>query len=80
MLSDRLFFAAAGAFVVLTVGLALVWPQGEGARSPGPFGHPVVITAASAKAERQEAQKRRAKALRQAQKSTLRPAEMGAAR
>jgi hypothetical protein len=23
------------------VALALVWPQGEGARSPAPFGHPL---------------------------------------
>lgn len=80
MLSDRLFFAAAGAFLVLTVGLALVWPQGEGVRSPGPFGKPVVITAASAKAERQEAEKRKAKAARQGGPARLRPAESGAAK
>jgi hypothetical protein len=38
-MSDRLFFSAAAAAAVLMVALALVWPQGQGARSPGPFGH-----------------------------------------
>jgi hypothetical protein len=32
-----LLFLVTGAMVVL----ALVWPQGTGARSPGPFGHPL---------------------------------------
>jgi hypothetical protein len=32
-----LFVLATGAMVAL----ALVWPQGTGARSPGPFGHPL---------------------------------------
>lgn len=36
---DRLFFPALAALVVLMIGLAMVWPQGLGARSPGPFGH-----------------------------------------
>jgi hypothetical protein len=25
------------------IALAMVWPQGEGARSPGPFGHPLAV-------------------------------------
>jgi hypothetical protein len=37
-MSDRLFFALAVAFAALAVCLALVWPQGLGARSWGPFG------------------------------------------
>jgi hypothetical protein len=32
------------------VALALVWPQGEGARSPPPFGHTLAPLAASATA------------------------------
>jgi len=36
---DRLFLPILGAATVLAIGLALVWPQGLGARSPGPFGH-----------------------------------------
>ncbi|MDX5330699.1 MAG: hypothetical protein AB1760_07470 [Pseudomonadota bacterium] len=40
---DRLFFPALGLAAALVVGLALVWPQGLGARSPGPFGHDPVL-------------------------------------
>jgi len=29
------------ALALLVVALALVWPQGQGRRSPGPFGHPL---------------------------------------
>jgi hypothetical protein len=35
---DRLFFPALIALAVLMIGLAMVWPQGLGDRSPGPFG------------------------------------------
>ena len=40
-MSNRLFFAGAALAAVALVGLALVTPQGLGARSPAPFGHPV---------------------------------------
>jgi hypothetical protein len=40
-MSDRVFFSLAALLAVLMVALAAVWPQGLGARSPGPFGHPV---------------------------------------
>jgi hypothetical protein len=29
------------------IGLALVWPQGQGAASPAPFGHPLAPLATS---------------------------------
>ncbi len=51
-MSDRLFFPLAGLVALGLVALALVWPQGLGARSPGPFGHAPV----------QQAQRRAAKA------------------
>lgn len=35
---DRLFFPALAVLAALMVALALVWPQGLGDRSPGPFG------------------------------------------
>lgn len=38
-MSDRLFFSLSAAAAVLMIGLALVWPQGLGKRSPKPFGH-----------------------------------------
>jgi hypothetical protein len=41
-MSDRVFFSLAALVTVLMIALAMVWPQGLGARSPGPFGHPVV--------------------------------------
>jgi hypothetical protein len=42
-LSDRWFFGGLLAVAVLMIALAAVWPQGIGARSPGPFGHAVVV-------------------------------------
>lgn len=45
---DRLLFPLMGLVAVLMIALALVWPQGLGARSPGPFGHtPVQQTQAN---------------------------------
>ena len=37
-MSDRLFMALVAASAVALIGFAAVWPQGLGARSPGPFG------------------------------------------
>jgi hypothetical protein len=36
---DRLFLPILGCAALAAVALALVWPQGLGARSPAPFGH-----------------------------------------
>jgi hypothetical protein len=36
---DRLYLPFLGLLSVAAVALSLVWPQGLGARSPGPFGH-----------------------------------------
>jgi hypothetical protein len=36
---DRLLFPLLGLAALAMIALALVWPQGLGARSPGPFGH-----------------------------------------
>jgi hypothetical protein len=69
MLSDRVFFGASAGLVALMIALALVWPQGEGARSPGPFGHQVVIPSyVEAKKRRDEARARRHAPLRPALK------------
>lgn len=38
-MSDRLFYPLAVLVAVVLTALALVWPQGQGARSPKPFGH-----------------------------------------
>ncbi len=40
-MSNPLFFALAAVAAAVLVGLALVTPQGLGARSPGAFGHPL---------------------------------------
>ncbi|HEV2364100.1 MAG TPA: hypothetical protein VGS12_07890 [Caulobacteraceae bacterium] len=37
---DRLFLAFMLLAALAMIGLALVWPQGEGAPSPPPFGAP----------------------------------------
>ena len=39
---DRVFFPLCAAITVAMIALALVWPQGRGAPSPAPFGHPMV--------------------------------------
>jgi hypothetical protein len=38
-MKDRGFFGLCAAAAAALIGLALVWPQGLGARSPAPFGH-----------------------------------------
>jgi hypothetical protein len=38
---DRMFFPLAMAAAVLMLALAAVFPQGNGVRSPGPFGHAI---------------------------------------
>jgi len=60
---DRLFFSILAGAAVVMIALASVWPQGYGARSPGPFGHmPIQQTpemkAAMARAAAAEARKR----------------------
>jgi hypothetical protein len=38
---DSLALPAIALLAAALVALAMVWPQGEGARSPPPFGHPL---------------------------------------
>lgn len=38
-MSDRVLLTILALTAVAMVALAAVWPQGYGARSPGPFGH-----------------------------------------
>ena len=38
---DSIALPALTLFAAGLVALAMVWPQGEGARSPAPFGHPL---------------------------------------
>lgn len=40
-MSDRVFFSLCALLAAGLIALALVWPQGQGTRSPGPFGGPV---------------------------------------
>lgn len=40
-MNDRAFYIASAVAAVLIIAFSLVWPQGEGKRSPGPFGHAV---------------------------------------
>ena len=53
---DRLYLPILGVAAAAMIALALVWPQGLGARSPGPFGHtPVQQTPAMKAAREREA-------------------------
>ena len=40
-MSDRLFFPLLALIALALIALSLVWPQGLGAPSPAPFGHPL---------------------------------------
>jgi len=42
---DSLALSAAAVIAAGLIALALVWPQGQGARSPAPFGHPLAAIA-----------------------------------
>ena len=47
-MDDRLFFPLLALLVAAMIALALVWPQGQGAPSPPPFGQPVAPPASQA--------------------------------
>ncbi len=70
MINDRVFFTGLALFAALLIALALVWPQGYGARSPGPFGSVPVQQRPEMKAamqrERDAAARRQAQAEREA--------------
>jgi hypothetical protein len=59
---DRFYLPLLGIAAIAAIALALVWPQGLGDRSPGPFGHePVLRTPemqAKMRREHEAAQKR----------------------
>ena len=40
-MSDRVFFSLAALIALAMIALALVWPQGLGAPSPGPLKQPL---------------------------------------
>jgi len=40
-MNERFFYIASAAVAVLIIALSLIWPQGEGRRSPPPFGHAI---------------------------------------
>jgi hypothetical protein len=44
---DRFALPLLALVAIGLIGLALVWPQGQGALSPAPFGHPLAQLAAS---------------------------------
>ena len=77
---DRLFLPFLGLLAAAAVALSLVWPQGLGARSPGPFGRtPEQQTPgmqAAMKRENEAAQRRNAQArasLRSLQSQAIAP-------
>jgi hypothetical protein len=45
-MSDRIFYPLAAVIALAMIGLALVWPQGTGLRSPGAFGHALAAPSA----------------------------------
>ena len=43
MIPDRFFYSLAALIVAALIGLALVWPQGQGAPSPAGFRRPAAL-------------------------------------
>lgn len=46
MIPDRVFYPLAALIIAGLIGLALVYPQGQGAPSPGPFRPPAAASPA----------------------------------
>lgn len=69
---NKIFYIAAALAAVAMISLALVWPQGIGARSPAPFGHEIKLPDLyRMQAEKEERRKRQEaeKAEEEAQKA-----------
>lgn len=77
---DRFYLPFLALAALAAVGLSLVWPQGLGDRSPGPFGHtpvqqtPAMKAAMDRETEASEQRIRRARdAVRELQNQALSP-------
>ena len=46
MIPDRVFYPLAILVAAAVIALALVWPQGQGTPSPGPFAKPAALKGA----------------------------------
>lgn len=71
---DRLYLPFLGLLAVAAIALALVWPQGLGARSPKPFGHTPLQQTPEMKAAMQretDASQRRIEQKREAVRSAI---------
>ncbi len=61
-MSDRVLLSVLAVAAVAAIAVAAIWPQGYGARSPGPFGHaPIQQTPQMQAAMAHEAANRKAK-------------------
>ena len=79
---DRLYLPLLGLAAIAVIALSLVWPQGLGDRSPGPFGHTPVQQTPQMKAAMQrenEAAQRRLiearEAVRELQSQVVAPSQ-----
>ncbi|ESQ86329.1 hypothetical protein AEAC466_03775 [Asticcacaulis sp. AC466] len=41
VMNAKIFYPAAALIAILMIALSFVWPQGQGQRSPAPFGHAI---------------------------------------
>ncbi len=78
MNSDRVFFTGLALLAAGLIALAMVWPQGYGDRSPGPFGHTPIQQTPAMKAamerEHQAAMRRQEQERREAAGEAAAPA------
>jgi hypothetical protein len=81
MIPDRIFYPLAALLALLLIALAMVFPQGQGDRSPGPFGSmPVQQTpAAQAELRREAALDAKTKETQRAMEAAKANADAGAA-
>lgn len=66
---DRLYLPFLAVLALALAGLAMVWPQGLGERSPGPFGHEPVQRSAAAQAAMKRATEASQKHLEEARRA-----------
>jgi hypothetical protein len=78
---DRLYLPVLALAAAIAIAVAMVWPQGLGDRSPGPFGHEPIQRAAAVQAamkRENDAAKARVNNARQAVRELQAPSLAGA--
>jgi 1-acyl-sn-glycerol-3-phosphate acyltransferase len=77
-MNAKIFYPAAALIALLMIALSFVWPQGQGTRSPAPFGH-AIETPDYYRMVRERDARRHKQAVERAQREKLTAAHQAAA-